>query len=395
MKISRLSQRISPSKTLAVTARVAELKRKGVEVIDLGAGEPDFQTPATVAEAGIRAIQEGHTKYTPNQGIFALREAVCHFLKALGGSYQPDEILICCGAKHAVYNALMAVLDPGDEVLIPAPYWTSYPEQVRMTGAEPVFVMTDESNAFKITAETLKKSITAKTKLLIFNSPSNPTGAAYTRAELDDIANVLQHAETYVLSDEIYIQLVYDGRKPVSLASYPEIADRLLLVNGVSKSHSMTGWRIGYLAAREPIIGAARKIQSHCTSNASSISQYAALAALNMPEQELTPMLQAFEARRNLIIDGLTRIDGIQVQRPGGAFYVFPNVAAYFKKSAGDRMIASSVDLATYLLETARVALVPGEAFGAPNNVRISYANSVENLEEAVRRIDGALRELQ
>lgn len=392
LRISDFSQSIEGSKTLAITTRVAELRRQGREIIDLGAGEPDFPTPAPVCQAGIKAIEQGFTKYTPNAGIYALRERIATFINSHGGDYEPEQILVCSGAKHAIYNALLATCDPGDEVLLPVPYWTSYPEQVKLAGAKPVLLSTSEANGFKITARQLRAAIGAKTRMLILNSPSNPTGAVYSESELSELVEVIVDAGIFVLSDEIYMMLVYDGRKPLSLAQFESVRAQLLLINGLSKSHAMTGWRVGYLAADPGVIKAAAKIQSHTTSNISSISQYAALAALALPETAIVEMRRAFEERRDFVIDALRRIKGIEISRPAGAFYVFPNIKAHLGKKFKQKTMNSTMDLADFLLEQAGVALVPGEAFGSSENIRISYANSLDNLKLAISHIEQALQ---
>lgn len=394
LAVSGFIESIEGSRTLAITSKVAELKAQGKDVIDLGAGQPDFPTPAAVREAGIAAIRDGHTRYTPNAGIVPLRQAIAEKLNALGGQYKAEQILVSCGAKHSIYNALLATCEPGDEVIVPAPYWTSYPEQVKLARAKPVIVQTSEANQFKITPAELRRAITAATKLLIFNSPSNPTGTVYTRAELAELAAEIVKHEIFVLSDEIYLPLVYDQIDTCSLAAFSELRERLILVNGLSKSHSMTGWRIGYLAARADVVKAAAKVQSHSTSNATSISQYAALAAVKSSNGELAKMIRAFTERRNFVVQELQRISGIETFVPHGAFYVFPNVSAYFGKKTRDYSIQNAMDLCTYLLEQVHVATVPGEAFGAEKNIRISYATSMQQLEAAMERIKSALEAL-
>ncbi|MDQ7064627.1 MAG: pyridoxal phosphate-dependent aminotransferase [candidate division KSB1 bacterium] len=392
---SHYSQNIEGSKTLAVTARVAELRRQGVEVISLGAGEPDFNTPAPICEAAVQAIRSGHTKYTPNAGIFDLRQAIAEFLNRMGGDYAPEDILVSNGAKQSIVNALFATLDVGDEVLVPVPYWTSYPEQVKMAGGNCVFLQTTAEHNYKIYPEQLEEAVTAKTRLLILNSPSNPTGMVYTRDELEAICHFCLDHDILILSDEIYIQLIYDAIDTTTLAAFEEIREQLMLVNGFSKSHAMTGWRLGYLAAKPPFIQAAMKIQSHTTSNACSISQYAALAALQMPETDLDSMKQEFRRRRDYTTERLMNMPGISLVKPQGAFYLFPSVAQYFGRQANGTVIRSAMDLSQYLLDEARIAVVPGEAFGAPENIRISYATSLENLQKAMDSMEEALSRLQ
>ncbi|RME00065.1 MAG: pyridoxal phosphate-dependent aminotransferase [Calditrichaeota bacterium] len=391
---SAYSRSIEGSRTLAVTAKVAELKRQGVEVIALGAGEPDFPTPEKVCEAGIQAIRDGHTKYTPNAGIFELRKAIAQFLQSLGCDYAAEDILVCNGAKQAIYNALLATVDEGDEVLLPVPYWTSYPEQIKMARGRCVLLPTEEKDHFKINGEVLRRAITPRSRVLILNSPSNPTGMVYTRQELQQIAEIIYDQGLLVISDEIYLKLIYSDVETASMGSFAEIRDQVLLVNGLSKSHSMTGWRLGYLAAKPPFIQAAMKIQSHVTSNASSISQYAALAALKMPESELDKMREAFRQRRDYVVGRLQQMPGLSCLKPDGAFYVFPNVENCLGKSFERKTLQSPMDLTSYLLEQARVAVVPGEAFGSEKHIRISYATSMKNLQEAMNRIEKALAKL-
>ncbi len=392
---SSFSEKIEGSKTLAVTARVAELRREGKEIIDLGAGEPDFNTPEPACSAAKAAIDEGFTKYTPNVGIVELREEICTYLKGYGGDYTPQDILVSNGAKQSIYNALLAVCNPGDEVLLPVPYWTSYPQQIAMAGAKTVFLPTDQKSGFKITAEQLAAAITPKTRLIIFNSPSNPTGAVYSRAEMDAIAAVVRETGIGVISDEIYIELIYGSDDFASFCAYPDLKDQVLIVNGVSKSHAMTGWRIGYLAGPQAVIKAAAKIQSHSTSGAASVSQKAAVAAMRIPAEEMRGQKDEFARRRETVYEMLSKISSIDVTMPGGAFYIFPDVSAYFGTSDGSQRIANSVDFATYILEKAGVAIVPGEAFGAPDNIRISYANSMANLKKAMSAIEHALAKLR
>ncbi len=392
---SLFSQKIEGSKTLAVTARVAELRQQGRDIIDLGAGEPDFNTPEPACAAAKAAIDAGFTKYTPNPGILELREEIANYLAGYGTEYSPREILVSNGAKQSIYNALLAVCNPGDEVLLPTPYWTSYPQQIAMAGARTVYMPATQEMGFKITARQLAEAITDKTRLIIFNSPSNPTGAVYSRAEMDAIAEVIRDSGIGVISDEIYLELIYGTDDYASFCAYPDLKDQVLIVNGVSKSHAMTGWRIGYLAGPENVIKAAAKVQSHSTSGAASISQKAALAALRIPAEDMQEQKDEFSRRRETVFSLLSSIPSVDVSMPGGAFYIFPDISAYFGRSDGSFTIANSVDFATYILEKAGVAIVPGEAFGAPDNIRISYANSMENLEKAMAGMKAALSELR
>ncbi len=385
---SEFCQRIQPSETLALTTLVAELRRQGKSVIDLGAGEPDFDTPEDIKAAGIRAIRTGKTKYTPNVGTLALREAICRHLHTLGGpAYTPAQVVVSNGAKQAIHNALLALCNPGDEVIVPSPYWVSYPEQVKMTGARPVIIQTEEANDFKLSPLTLEQAITPRTKLVLLNSPSNPTGAVYSKEQLQALAEVIRRKQIFVLSDEIYIKLVYREAQTCSLASFPELREHLILVNGFSKAYAMTGWRLGYLAAPAAIAKAAAKIQSHTTSNPCSISQEAGCAALAMNEQELLAMRHEFEKRRDFVHAAINQMPGLSARLPGGAFYIFANVAPLLGKTFAGKTIASPSDLVHLFIEHAGVALVGGEAFGSRQHVRISYANSMENLQAAMRQL--------
>lgn len=396
MSFSQRIEQIQPSQTLAITAMVDSLRRAGKSIVDVGAGEPDFDTPNVIKDAAIRAIQEGFTKYTPNSGILELKEAICEkLLKDDGLHYSPSEIIVTCGAKHAIINTLLALCQEGDEVIIPSPYWTSYPEQVRFVEATPVILKTDEGTNFKIVPEKLQNAISSRTKMMILNSPCNPTGAVYTHDELSALAEVIRNSNIYVLSDEIYEKIIYDGQHHISLASFPELKDQVVLVNGVSKAYSMTGWRIGYLAADGEIIKAISKIQSHTTSNPCSISQKAGVAALKADRRIVREMVLAFDRRRRYLIDQLTALPRINCLLPKGAFYMFPDVSGYFDLEYQGKIIQNSTDFCSYILEEEGVAIVPGEAFGSNDHVRISYATSLINLQEAVVRIDRALKKLR
>ncbi len=394
--LSQFSQQIQGSPTLALTTLVTELRRQGRQIIDLGAGEPDFPTPSAVCQAGVAAINDGFTKYTPNAGTYDLREAIANQANASGGNYSPENVLVCNGAKHAIYNALLTVCDPGDEVIIPSPYWTSYPEQVKLARAKPVLLEGKEENGFKITADALEDAISEKTKLLILNSPNNPTGTVYTKTELDEIVTVIAKKNIYVLSDEIYSLLVFNDVETTSLAAFPAISDQLLLVNGLSKSHAMTGWRIGYLVARKEIVKAAAKMQSHATSNISSITQAAGLEALRKTLPELNDMKNEFDQRRKYVVGRVQNLNGFELPKPPeGAFYVFPNVKSVLGGSVSGTKIASPSDLAAFFLESANVATVPGEAFGSNEHIRISYTNSMENLEQGLNKIAESLESIE
>lgn len=385
---SQLASRIKPSPTLAVTKLVAELRKAGKQIIDLGAGEPDFDTPFHVKEAGIAAIRSGKTKYTDNSGLLELRE---HIVRTLRENFQaeftPAQITVSNGAKQAIYNTLLAICNPGDEVILPSPYWVSYPDQISMAGGVAKILPGAERNEFKITPSELRNAITPKTKLLILNSPSNPTGTVYSADELQELVEVIRQSGIYVISDEIYIKLVYDGVKTRSLASFPEIREQVILINGFSKAYAMTGWRLGYSAAPMPIAAAINKIQSHLTSNASSISQAAGVEALRADNHFLDKMLHAFDDRRRFLHDSLTGIPGISANVPKGAFYLFANVSGLFGARLNGNAVNTAGELCNFFVEKCGVALVPGEAFGSHEHVRLSYATSMENLREAVSRI--------
>jgi aspartate aminotransferase len=382
---------ISPSPTLSIDTKTKELMQRGVDVINLSVGEPDFPTPAQASLAGIQAIAEGFTKYTAVAGIHELRSAIARKLQEENGlEYDPEEILVSVGAKHSLYNAFMALCNPGDEVILPAPYWVSYPEQIKLAGAKPVILPTDESTSFKITPQQLEQAITPRTKALLLNSPSNPTGAVYTKEELAALAEVIIRHEFYVISDEIYEKLVY-GVEHVSIAAlHPEIKKRTLVVNGFSKTFSMTGWRVGYLAADRTLVKAMAGLQGHSTSNPASMAQRAALTALSCFDPA---MVEEFRKRRDYVVDRLRRMAPIECVEPPGAFYVFPNVAGFFGRRYRGTPIENVDHLCTLLLEEAKIAIVPGTGFGAPNNMRISYAVSIDTLQQAMDRLEAFARE--
>ncbi|GIV59661.1 pyridoxal phosphate-dependent aminotransferase [Rhodocaloribacter litoris] len=388
---------MQPSATLAMTARAKERRRAGHPVVSLSAGEPDFDTPAPIREAAIEAIREGFTHYTMNAGMPELREAICEKLRRDNGlDYTPEQILCSNGAKQSVALAILVLCRPGDEVLIPAPYWVSYPEMVRLAGAEPVVVPTSVEHDYRLTPEALEAALTERTRLLILNSPSNPTGSVYTPAELEALADVLRrHEQVFVLSDEIYEYILYDAAH-VAFASLPGMKERTITVNGFSKGYAMTGWRLGYLAAEAPIVKAAGKVQGQLTSAPCSITQKAGIAALAMGMEPIRDMVAAFRHRRDYVLERLQALDGVVCPRPEGAFYVFPDVSAYYGRTAPDgRVVAGSEDLCFYLLEAHDVALVPGHAFGAPDGVRLSYAASMDDLSTALDRIEAGLAALR
>ncbi|ODS03178.1 aspartate aminotransferase [Methyloceanibacter marginalis] len=389
--VSRTLERVKPSPTMAITNKAREMKAAGFDVIGLGAGEPDFDTPDNIKQAAIEAIKRGETKYTAVDGIPELKQAIAEkFARENGLDYKPAEITVGSGGKHVLYNALLATLDPGDEVIIPSPYWVSYPDIVLLAGAEPVIVETTLDENFKLTPEALEKTITPKTKWFIFNSPSNPTGAAYTRDEIKALTDVLlRHERVWVLTDDIYEHLVYDGFEfstPVQVE--PKLKERALTLNGVSKAYSMTGWRIGYAGAPAELIKAIGKLQSQSTSNPCSISQWAALEALRGPQDFLKDWVKSFQERRDLVVSMLNQANGLSCPTPEGAFYVYPSCAGTIgKKTPKGDTINSDEDFATLLLQEEGVAVVHGEAFGLSPFFRISYATSMEALEEACRRI--------
>jgi aspartate aminotransferase len=380
--ISERAKQIQPSATLSIAARAGEMKRNGIAVISLSAGEPDYDTPEEIKKKAIRAILEGFTKYTPTSGIPKLKQAVCEKLKRDNSlSYSPEQILISNGAKHSLYNLLLTLVNPGDEVLIPVPYWVSYVEMVKLAEGKSIFLPCNK--AFKIDGKTIEKYATNKTKALILCSPSNPTGAIYTRKELEEIAAVCLKKRIFVISDEIYEKLIYD-REHFSIAQVSEGMKRMTaVVNGVSKAYAMTGWRIGYAAADEALIKAATRIQDHTTSNPNSIAQMAALAALHGDQTCVSEMRMEYKKRRDYIVERLKKIKGIQVQRPDGAFYVFPNISSVYGKK-----IKNSREFCEKLLEEMHVAVVPGRAFGEDTCIRLSYAASMEEIKEGVDRIE-------
>jgi len=388
---------INESPTMKVAGEAKRLKAEGIDVLDFSVGEPDFPTPENIKEAGKKALDNNQTKYTINSGTVELRKAILNKLKRDDNlDYDISEVIVNSGAKHSVFNTLFATVNKGDEVIIPAPYWVSYPEMAKMAEGVPVFVDTDEKNGFKMTPEQLEKAITPKTKVLIICNPSNPTGSAYTEEELKGIAKVCSKYNFLIISDEIYEKLIYDDYKFISFAAIsPEMKKRTVVVNGVSKSYAMTGWRIGYCAGPKDIISAINKIQSNTTSHASSISQYASVEALNGTQETVISMLGEFRKRREYLYSELTSIKGITCYKPEGAFFLFPNISAFFGKSVDDITINNSTDFAMYLLNKANIAVVPGSAFGAEGFIRISYATSMESIKEACRRLKETVQHLK
>jgi len=396
MKLSARAQRLQPSATLTITAKAKALKSQGVDVIGFGAGEPDFDSPDHVKEEAIRAINEGMTKYTGVGGIDELKDAIIHRLKEDHNlEYERSEIIASVGAKHTLYNVIQVLFDSGDEVIVPAPYWVSYPEQIRLAEATPVIIYTKESEGFKLTPDQLRAHINPKTKALILNYPSNPTGATYNEEELRAIVDVAMDAGLIIISDEIYEKIIYNGIKHIPVASLGEdIKKATILVNGVSKTYSMTGWRIGYAAGDKDVISAMSKLQGQSTSNPTSISQWAAIAALTGSHDVIEDRTKEFEQRKNYIVQKLNDIPEISCFNPQGAFYVFPNISGYFGKEFNGKVIKDSLDFTEFILDEAKVAVVPGVAFGSNDHVRISYATSMDDIIKGMERITEAVKKL-
>ena len=387
MEISERAAQLTPSLTLSIDSKAKAMKAEGIDVCGFGAGEPDSDTPEHIKRAAIEALEAGFTKYTPNAGIPELRQAIADKLAADNGlNYRAGQVIVSNGAKHACYNAILATCQPGDEVIIPAPYWVSYPDMVRLVGAEPVIVPTSERNGWKMRAEDFENAMTPRTKMLIMNSPGNPTGSVYTREELEAIVNVAAEEDIYVLSDEIYEKLVYDDAKHVSIGSLSKEAyDLTITINGFSKSYAMTGWRLGYLAAPEAVVRAVDSIQSHTSSNPSSFSQYGALAALKGDQQPLADMREEFDMRRNYMFDRISKISNVTAIKPQGAFYILVNIS---------QLGLSSQNFADRLLSKANVAVVPGAAFGDDRTVRFSYATSLDVIKKGLDRFQDFCRTL-
>lgn len=399
MRIASRLVEIKPSITLAVTARAARLRAEGVDVIGFGAGEPDFDTPTHIKDAAKRALDAGATKYTEVAGTIALRKAICKEIERSHGlHFVPEQVQVSCGAKHSLYNTFHALLDPGDEVIIPAPYWVSYPDIVKLAGGRPVIVETSAENGFALQPADLRRAITDRTRAFVLNSPSNPTGAAYSRDQLLALAAVLEeHENVIVVSDDIYRKLVYGGFACHEIASLsPALAPRTVVVDGMSKTYSMTGWRIGFALGPKPLIAAMNTLQGQSTSNATSIAQVAAQAALEGPQECVEDMRQKFDERRQRIVADLRAIPGVSCFDPQGAFYAFPDISAYVgKRTHAGGVVDDDVALCDYLLDVGRVAVVPGSGFGAPGFVRMSYATSMDNIVRGVARMAEALAKLE
>ena len=397
MKLAQFTRHLKPSETLAISAKAKALRAQGRDVIDFSVGEPDFNTPDNVIQAAEHAMAEGFTKYTQASGLPALRQAIADKLQRENGlHYEADQIIVSCGAKHVLYNLAMVLVDAGDEVIIPGPYWVTYPTQVEMAGGTPVIIPTTAAEGFKITGEVLRRYLTPATKGIILNSPCNPTGATYTPEELQDLADVLCDTGLYVITDEIYEHMVYDGLRQVSIAALsPELKERCIVVNGLSKSFSMTGWRVGYCAGPADVIAACGHLQSQSTSNPTAFAQIAAIEALTGPQDSVHAMAAAFVERRDFVVARLNAIDGISCPMPQGAFYTFPKINGLFGRRANGRTLSNSADVIDYLLDAAGVALVPGDAFGADDHARLSYAASMEALRTGLDRVDQAVQQLR
>jgi len=393
MFTSKRVQSIKPSPTLAIDAKAKALQQSGIDVVSFGAGEPDFNTPENIKKAGIEAIKSNFTRYCPVPGTPDLKNAIIAKLKRDNGlEYKPEEIIVSSGAKHSLYNLFQAVFNDGDEIIIPAPYWVSYPDMAILAGAIPVFITTEDKNNFKIDPNSIKKVITEKTKAIVINSPSNPTGSTYTVEELKEIAQICVENKILMISDEIYEKLVYDNFKFASTASVlPEAKNYTVVINGVSKAYAMTGWRIGYAAGPKEIITAMTSIQSQSTSNACSIAIKASVEALNGNQSEVEKMRIEFEKRRDYIVERLNKMEGVSCLKPSGAFYVFPNISKLLGKTYNGKQINNDVEFTDYLLETAKIAVVPGSAFGAEGYIRLSYATSKELIAAGMDRLQKAI----
>jgi aspartate aminotransferase len=395
MELADRVKAIKPSPTLAITAKAKQMKAEGLDVVGFGAGEPDFDTPENIKKACIDSLLAGNTKYTPVPGTDGAKDAIIAKLrKDQGLEYARNQVVISCGAKHTLYNIFQALVGEGDEVLVPAPYWVSYPDQVILASADPVIVQTSETNNFIPTVSDLEKVTTSKTKALVINSPSNPTGGAATRQQLEEIAKFAVKKDVIVISDEIYEKIIYDGFEFTSIAQLPGMVERTVLVNGLSKAYSMTGWRIGYAAAPADLVGAITKIQSQSTSNPVSFIMPAVEEALNGPQDFIDTMVAEFDRRRIYMCDRLNSMEGVSCFKPQGAFYVFPNFSGLYGRKFKDKVIGNSGDFADYLLDEGKVAIVSGDAFGADDFARLSYAISMENIEKGLDRIEAAIADL-
>ena len=390
MILSRKAQNIGASLTLALTAKAGELKKEGIDVVSFGVGEPDFNTPKNIIEAATRAMEEGKTKYTATSGIVELKEAIARKLHDDNGlNYGTKNIIISTGAKQSLANVFMAILNPGDEVIIPVPYWVSYPELVKLSDGIPIFIETKKENDFKVTYDELKSVLSENTKAIVINSPNNPTGTVYSKKDLEVIAKFAKENDLIIISDEIYEKLIYGKEEHISIASLSEDAfKRTVVINGFSKAYAMTGWRIGYAACYdEELIKVMNNVQSHMTSNVNTIAQYAAIEALNGPIEDLNTMVKEFERRRNFMVDRLSKIDGVSIIKPSGAFYIMVNISSYFNTTFKGEEIKNSLDFSRVLLDEEKVAVIPGAGFGLDEYIRLSYATSMDIIETGIDRI--------
>lgn len=395
LNYSKLLSSIEPSKTLALTTLINQLKAEGKKILSFSAGEPDFNTPDFIKEAAIKAINNNQTKYTSLQGTAELINTIIRKFKNENNlEFTPNEILVSSGAKQSLYNVFMSICNPGDEVIFQSPYWVSYPEMVKLAQAKPVVIESSAESNFKITADQLEKAITKNTKAFLFNSPSNPTGAVYSKSEIKELANVLLNNDIFIITDEIYEKIIFDNEEHFSIGSIPELKEKTITINGVSKAYSMTGWRIGYAGGSKEIIKLAKILQSHSTSNATSISQAAANAALNGSGEEIKYMVEEFNKRRNFVIKELQSIKGINCPTPKGAFYTFFDVSYYYNKTYNNFKVTDSITFCNYLISDSSIAFVPGVAFGNDNCIRMSYASSMNDLVEGIKRLKSSLEKL-
>lgn len=396
MYLSSKAKQINPSITLEITAKAKALKEDGINVVSFGAGEPDFNTPDNIIKAAVKAMNEGKTKYTPASGILELRKAICKKFKDDNNlEYKPSQIVVSTGAKQSLANAFMAILNKGDEVIIPVPYWVSYPELVKLADGVPVLVNTKKENDYKYSMEELREVVNSKTKAILINSPNNPTGSIYSKEDLLEIASFAKENDLIIISDEIYEKLIYDNEKHVSIAALSKDAyERTIVINGLSKSYAMTGWRVGYSACSEEISKLMGSIQSHVTSNINSISQYAAIEALEGPQDSIKSMIVEFEKRRNYMIDRIEKINGLSFIKAKGAFYIMVDVSNFYGKSIDGHIIKNSLDFSKSILKEKSLAVIPGIAFGLDNYIRLSYATSMEIIEEGLNRLESYLKNL-
>jgi aspartate aminotransferase len=395
-KLAERTKLIKPSVTLAIAAKAGKLRAEGIDVVNFSAGEPDFDTPERIKEAARQAMRKGMTKYTEVKGIEPLREAIAEKYRSEHGLvYRKEDVIVSCGAKHSLYNLLQALVNPGDEVLIPAPYWVSYSDMALLAGGVPKLITTGEASGFRITAQQLEAALTPRARVFFLNSPCNPTGATYNREELLALAAVLQKHDCLILADDIYEKIVYEGFEVHNIVTLcPALRERTIIVNGVSKTYAMTGWRIGYALGASDVIAAAAKIQSQSTSNPTSIAQAAALEAIRGPQDEISIMVAEFHKRRDAIVEQLNAVDGIRCRKPEGAFYVFPHISQLLGRTGNGKKLATPCDVADYFLEAAQVAAVPGEDFGSMEHIRFSYATSLEDIERGCARLREAVAKL-